>query len=85
MPSPVKSVVQATRPVEAFKRAEYAQVDIQEFEIEVWIIVTGDTLVGSYDVLDTNIHQMVVRIEVLLDETADAQKGRQQSPFIFDV
>lgn len=52
-----------------------ADVNVGVFEPKARIDIRGDLVVGSDDVLDVHIDEIVERVDVLLDQTFDSEEG----------
>lgn len=57
-------------------------VDVGVLEPEAGVDVGGDLVVGLDDVLDVDVDEMVERVDVLLDEALDLEKGGEEEPFV---
>lgn len=51
-------------------------------EKEFWVKVAAHEAVGLDDLFELDIDKVVVRVDVLLDQTLDLEEGWQQIPFI---
>ena len=59
-----------------------AHDNIGVFEPETGIDIGGDLVVSLEDIFDVNVDEVIERVDVLLDESLDLEKGREQQPFV---
>lgn len=61
-----------------------AHVNVGKLEVEVWIDVTENLMIGVDNLLQLDEDEEVEGIDVLLDEPLHLEKGWQQVPFILE-
>lgn len=52
------------------------------YDLEAGVYIGDDLVISLHNVVDIDVHEVVERINVLLDETFDFQERRKQQPFI---
>ena len=62
-----------------------SNIYIRVGDVELWIYIAENGLVGLDNPLEVDIDEEIVRVNVLFDETFHLQKCRKQVPFILDI
>ena len=71
--------------MELFLDRGLAHVDVEELEVEGRVRVDGHLLVRLDDLLDLDVHEVVERVEVLLDQAPHLESGGQAEACMWRV